>query len=148
MRPNSIAIIGVGRLGSNLAQELIRSGAFSKIYLDNRSESRLESVTLSLRVFASCVGSQIEIIPVREKFPQDADIALITIKENYDPRTLLEKENLPEGFERNVRTIGKGRKILWDHALRGVPPSPEAMVDRSASRGKPRKRLRLTWQAS
>ena len=106
MRPKSIAIIGVGRLGSNLAQELIRSGAFSKVYLDNRSESRLESVVLSLRVFGSCVGSEAEIVPVRDSFPKEADIVLLTIKENYDPRTLLEKENFPDGFERNVRTIG------------------------------------------
>jgi malate/lactate dehydrogenase len=106
MRPDSIAIIGVGRLGSNLAQELIRSGAFSKLYLDNRSISRLESVALSLRVFASCVGSQTEIVTVRGKIPNDASIVVITIKESYDPRTLLEREQLPEGFERNVRTIG------------------------------------------
>jgi malate/lactate dehydrogenase len=106
MRPSSIAIVGVGRLGSHIAQELIRSETFSTIYLDNRSQDRLESMTLSLRVFASCVGSGTRIIPVGEKFPQEADIVLITLKEHYDPRILLKRELLPEGFDRNVRTIG------------------------------------------
>lgn len=106
MRPDSIAIMGVGRLGGNLAQELIRCSTFSKIYLYNRSASRLDSMVLSLRVFASYVGSQTQIQLARDHIPQDVGVVVIAVKENYDPRVLLEKERLPQGFERNVRTIG------------------------------------------
>jgi Trk K+ transport system NAD-binding subunit len=106
MRPDSIAIVGVGRLGGNLAQELVRCNAFSRMYLYNRSAARLESMALSLQVFASFVGSQTEIQVLDGQYPADVGVVIVTIKENYDPRVLLERESLPRGFERNVRTIG------------------------------------------
>jgi hypothetical protein len=61
---------------------------------------------LSLRVFASCIGSQTEIHAMRDQIPQDASIVVIALKESYDPRVLLAKERLPQGLERNVRNIG------------------------------------------
>lgn len=106
MRLDSIAIIGVGRLGGSLAQELIRCSTFSKIYLCNRSASCIDSVVLSLRVFASCIGSQTEIHAICDQIPQDVGVVVIAVKENYDPRVLLQSERLPQGLERNVRTIG------------------------------------------
>jgi malate/lactate dehydrogenase len=106
MRPDSIAIMGIGRLGGSLAQELIRGNTFSKIYLYNRSASRLDSTVLSLRVFASWIGSQTEIQAINDQLPQDVAIVVIAVKEDYDPRVLLKRERLPQGFERNVRTIG------------------------------------------
>lgn len=111
MRPDSIAIMGVGRLGGNLAQELIRCNTFSRIYLYNRSASHLESMVLSLRVFASFVNSQTEIQVIHDRFPSDVGAVVVAIKENYDPRVLLETEELPHGFDRNVRTIGIKKDI-------------------------------------
>lgn len=106
MKPGAIAIIGVGRLGSNLAQELIRYNTFSRVYLFNRAKSHLDSTVLSLRVFASCIGSQTEIHAMRHQLPQDVGVVVIALKESYDPRILLETECLPQGLERNVRNIG------------------------------------------
>lgn len=116
MKLDSIAIIGVGRLGGNLAQELIRFNIFSKIYLYNRSLSRLESMVLSLRVYASFVNSQTEIIIIDDLYILDVGAVVIAIKENYDPRTLLETELLPSGLDHNVRTIGikKDMPLLRD----------------------------------
>ncbi|MGV3753942.1 MAG: hypothetical protein ACO1QS_01005 [Verrucomicrobiota bacterium] len=68
-------------------------------------------MTLSLRVFASIVGSQTEINAAFDGPPIDVDIVIITVKDDYDPRTLLEEEHLPEEFERNVRTIGIRRDL-------------------------------------
>ncbi|MFZ2162059.1 MAG: hypothetical protein WAW02_07575 [Sideroxyarcus sp.] len=111
MQPDSIAIMGVGRLGGNLAQELVRCDTFSKIYLSNRSASGIDSLVLSLRVFASCIGSKTAIYAINEQIPQDVSAVVIAVKENYDPRVLLQSERLPQGLERNVRNIGIKKDI-------------------------------------
>ncbi|MBF0516268.1 MAG: hypothetical protein HQK97_03980 [Nitrospirae bacterium] len=112
---DSIAIFGVGRLGSSLAQELIRTNAFSRIYLFNRSEKHLNSILLSLRVYASCIGSQTDIRAISDQLPQDVGIVVIAVKENYDPRELLNVELLPHGLARDVRTIGLKKDIPLVH---------------------------------
>lgn len=110
--PKRVLIAGVGKLGGTIAQELMRSGVHDEILLSNRSARRLNGMITSLQVLGSIYESKTTIKGAPKMSPEsDCDLVVIAIKDDYDPRQLLADEQLPDGFESNVRTIGLKRDL-------------------------------------
>ena len=105
-RVGAIAIFGAGRLGSLLAQEVIRAGTAATVFLSNRSQDRLFGTMLSLQIFSAAVRSNTRVAVFSPDALREVAVAVIAVKDAYDPRLLLGSERLPRGIERNVRTVG------------------------------------------
>lgn len=103
---NSIGIIGTGRLGTRLSEQLILDKIFSKIYLWNRSNSRLEGTIQSLKIWSKLIGSNTEISKLDFTNFNDITLIVIVIKENYDPRLLLVEHSHPKWLPNNLRFVG------------------------------------------
>ncbi len=106
-----VAIYGVGRIGAALAHEVVRRKLCSTLFITNRSLRRLDGIALSLQIGASAYNSPVKIRTFQGKLPAAVRVVIIAIKEDYDPRVLLQDEKLPFGIQANVRTIGLRRDI-------------------------------------
>lgn len=104
-RPRAM-VIGVGHVGALIARDLVVSGAFSEVVLAGRSEPRVEGVALSLRVLSEYLSNDVKVTRSGADWMGSADVVVVAIKDDYDPRRLLRKEALPQDIERSVRTVG------------------------------------------
>src|SRR6266542_3899217 len=102
----SIAIIGTGRLGTQIAEELIRGNEIRALYLWNRSFAKLEGTILSLRVWVSLIGSDVQIEALNFDRLDDIDLVIIAVKERYDARELMVHGSLPAWLPRDLRYVG------------------------------------------
>jgi hypothetical protein len=108
---NTIAVIGMGRLGLRLSEEIIRAGLCQRLLLRNRSQRKLDGAILSLRIIAKLTNRQTSIDVLKKKDLAHADIIVIAVKDEYDPRDLLADEKYPAWFPKDVRTIGLRRDL-------------------------------------
>lgn len=83
-----IAIIGTGRIGTRLAEQLAFDRVCDEIFLWNRSYNKLEGVLLSLNKLMELARVNIKISKLDFRKLNDIDLIVIAIKESYDPRTL------------------------------------------------------------
>ena len=101
-----VAIIGTGKLGVRIAEELIRNESCDKLFLWNRSKRRLQGALLSLQIYGSIVQSGTQIDQLHWKSVDDCDLVVLVVKDDYDPRDLLQNESFPDWFPVDVRTVG------------------------------------------
>lgn len=101
-----IGIIGTGRIGSHIAEQLLVSKEIKEIHLANRDEERLEGRLMSLELRAYLSSSSTKIQKLDFNKVNDLDIIVLCIKDDYDPRKLLRQNNLPEWLPCNLRHVG------------------------------------------
>jgi malate/lactate dehydrogenase len=107
----NIAVIGVGKLGTRLAEEIVRKQCCEKLYLWNRSRRRLQGTILSLDVLASVLRSRTRVLKLTDADIPHVDLVVIAVKDSYDPRDLLQDEKYPRWFPVDVRTVGFRRDL-------------------------------------
>lgn len=103
---SKIGIIGTGKIGSHLAEHLLSTDTIQEIYLANRDKDRLEGRLLSLQLRGHLLNSKTQIAKLDLKKIDDLDLLVICIKDNYDPRKLLQQNGFPEWFPNNLRYVG------------------------------------------
>lgn len=101
-----IALIGTGKLGTKLAENIIFNSLCDEIYLFNRSKEKLEGTILSLNIWASLIESKTSIKYYDIENINDIDLIIIALKEQYDPRELIQIEKNPGYIPHNLRYIG------------------------------------------
>ncbi len=111
MRTRNVAIIGLGKLGGRLCEEVVRTGWAGKLLLWNRSQRRLEGMMMSLQVYGTLVGSRTTVGILNPAELSADDVVVIALKDNYDPRDLLSDEKYPGWFTVDVRTVGFRRDL-------------------------------------
>ena len=108
----NVLMIGAGRLGMTLSQELVRQRLAGSLFLNTRSVAKLSSCALSLSVYALTVESTTQVFAGAPPDLGSIDLIVIAVKDDYDPRRLLKRaEFLPSGMNRDVRTIGFRRDL-------------------------------------
>ncbi len=108
---DTIAVIGMGRLGLRLSEEIIRANICQRLLLRNRSQRKLDGAILSLRIIAKLTNSKTTIDVLRKKDLARTEVVAIAVKDEYDPRDLLADEKYPTWFPKDVRTIGLRRDL-------------------------------------
>jgi hypothetical protein len=108
---DTIAVIGMGRLGLRLSEEIVRANLCQRLLLRNRSQRKLDGAILSLRIIAKLTNSKTAIDTLRKKDLAHTDVIVIAVKDEYDPRDLLADEKYPAWFPKDVRTIGLRRDV-------------------------------------
>lgn len=103
---STVAIVGTGKLGTRLAEQLVMNGVCSELLLWNRSMPRLHGTLLSLQLWAHLINKRTEIRALEWSSLHSVDVVVIAVKEHYDPRTLLAGEQLPRGLPLDLRHIG------------------------------------------
>lgn len=114
---NQVAIIGTGRLGTRLAEQIILEGICEKLVLWNRSQRRLRGTLQSLRMWSDLVDAKTELGSLEWQDLNKIDLVVIAVKENYDPRELFESESFPEWLPHDLRYVGLSRDI---HQIRDI----------------------------
>lgn len=107
----NVAILGVGKLGSRLAEELIRREACSRLLLWNRSMKKLRGVSESLRLWRDLLGRKAEISTLGWGNWSNVGLVTIVIKEAYDPRDLVGSSEL-RWLPADLRYVGLPRDIF------------------------------------
>lgn len=103
---SKIGIIGTGRIGSHLAEELLSIDNVSEIHLSNRNIDRLNGRILSLKLRAHVLRSKTKVEILDWSNINNLDIIAICIKESYDPRKALLQNELPDWLPHNLRYVG------------------------------------------
>jgi L-lactate dehydrogenase len=108
----NVAIIGTGRLGTRLAEQLLIDRACDSLSLWNRSKLRLKGTISSLDIWKQLVGINIEVRKLEWNRLQQYDVIVLAIKERYDPRVLIATEVLPRWLPHDLRHVGLSKDIL------------------------------------
>lgn len=103
---SKVGIIGTGKIGSHLAEFLLTTPSIKEIHLANRNKDRLDGRLISLQLRGHLLGSKTKVEKLDWKKLNNLDIIAICIKDNYDPRKLLQQNNLPEWLPHNLRYVG------------------------------------------
>lgn len=103
---NRIAIIGTGRLGTRLAEQIILGGLFDELYLWNRSKEKLRGTILSLSIWGYQICSRTKVIEINWELIESYNIIVIAIKEKYDVRSLYIENIVPKWIPNNLRYTG------------------------------------------
>ncbi|MBF0557071.1 MAG: hypothetical protein HQK96_21365, partial [Nitrospirae bacterium] len=90
-----IAIIGTGRLGTRLAEQIVTDGVCDELYLSNRCTQRLSGTLLSLNIWSKLLQKKTKISILDLKDINLMNVIIIAIKENYDPRTVIRNASFP-----------------------------------------------------
>jgi malate/lactate dehydrogenase len=101
-----VGIIGTGKIGSHLAEFLLASKSIEEIHLANRNKDRLDGRLISLQLRGHLLGSQTKVEKLDWKKINGLDLIAICIKDNYDPRKLLQQNELPDWLPHNLRYVG------------------------------------------
>lgn len=116
MKQRRIAIIGTGTVGMGLAEKFVERNICDVLYLDNRSEIRLQSVIQSLQILAHIANSKVKIKRLLDEDFSHIDLAIIAVKCDYDKRDILRSEPIPLWLRRDFRHIGIRRDITLIHS--------------------------------
>jgi malate/lactate dehydrogenase len=108
----NVAIIGTGRLGTRLAEQLLLDRACDQLYLWNRSKLRLKGTIRSLDIWKQLLDIKTELRILEWSKLQHIDLIVFAIKEHYDPRELIATEELPDWLPHDLRHVGLSRDIL------------------------------------
>lgn len=111
MKLSKIAIIGTGKLGTRLAEQLIIENVCDELYLWNRTYQKLEGVYQSLLIWNYIISSNVKISVLDKKELSNIDLIVICIKEDYDPRELFMTKPPPKWLPQNLRYVGLIRDI-------------------------------------
>jgi malate/lactate dehydrogenase len=103
---NKIGIIGTGKLGTRLAEQLVLDGHFDEIWLWNRSQKKLRGTILSLNIWGSLLKTKTKIMQLDWKSLESLEIIIIAIKDKYDPRVLFNKNPSPAWMPHMLRYAG------------------------------------------
>lgn len=103
---SKIGIIGTGKIGSHLAEHLLSENSISEINLANRDKDRLAGRLMSLQLRGHLTGSTTKIQQLDWKKLDDLDLIILCIKDNYDPRKLIQQNGFPNWFPSNLRYVG------------------------------------------
>lgn len=103
---NKIGIIGTGKLGTRLAEQLVLDGHFDEIRLWNRSPEKQRGTFKSLKIWASIIKAKTKIIEFDQNSLESLDIIIIAIKERYDPRIRLMEGLIPSWIPQQLRYAG------------------------------------------
>lgn len=101
-----VGIIGVGKVGTRLAEELARSRMCSEIHLWNRSIAKLRGTLSSLRVWSHIERLESVFHELAFSRVNSLDLIILAIKDDYDPRILMDNEEYPSWFPVDLRTVG------------------------------------------
>lgn len=104
------AIIGCGRLGTRIAEELIRAETFSEIGLTARTRRHLDGTLRSLSVWSSIEHLEPIVKEFRWSERDSYEVIVICAKEHYDPRDL-DHEAVPLGLAADLRYVGLLRDL-------------------------------------
>lgn len=111
MTESAIGIIGLGRLGARIAEELVVRNRIARLLLQNRSSGKTSGCLASLRVLAHTVESGVLIDRLNNAQVAFLDAIVVCIKDSYDARQLMYSEELPDWLPRSIRTIGLLRDV-------------------------------------
>lgn len=106
MLVKKIAIIGTGRIGTRLAEQLVVDRVSNQILLWNRTSLRLEGTILSLNVWARILQLNSTFSILDWENLNSVDLVVIAIKEKYDPREIIVTEPPPPWLPQNLRYVG------------------------------------------
>jgi malate/lactate dehydrogenase len=109
----NVGIIGTGKIGAHLADSLLYSKYISNLFLTSRNREKLNGRIESLRLKKYFIGSKVQIEYLNWDDIERMDLIIISIKEDYDPRRLIQKNDYPNWLPKNLRYIG----ILQDLPL-------------------------------
>ena len=107
---NTVAIIGTGIIGTRLAEYIIQEDISSDLFLFNRSKEKLDGIYQSLSIWSEIRSFKCKILKL---YPEDLisnlekiDYLIISIKEHYDPRTILKNNEIPTILPKSLRYAG------------------------------------------
>lgn len=103
---SKIGIIGTGKIGSHLAEHLLSTIEINEINLANRDKDRLEGRLMSLQLLGHLTGSKSKVQQLDWNKLNNLDIVILCIKDNYDPRKLIQQNGFPNWFPSNLRYVG------------------------------------------
>lgn len=101
-----IGIIGVGKIGSQLAFEILKDDFVSEIQIFNRNRNKSKALILSLEIAALQYDKNISIKELDFENINSLDLVVVSIKELYDPRIKLSQNEFPNWFPKNLRYCG------------------------------------------
>lgn len=111
-----VGIIGVGRVGSRVAEELITNFSPSEIWLENRSGAKVQGILLSLRVWAHSLRRPV----IVKEWPRSRagldlrpNLIVIAVKDSYDPRILFSRTQ--DEVSTDLRYVGLQRDLPLIH---------------------------------
>lgn len=82
----------------------------SRVVMLNRSQDKLRGVVSSLSMWARLIGSSVEVLGNSDLSDEAVDLAVVAVKDAYDPRTLLGKKSHP-WLPDDLRHVGIERDI-------------------------------------
>jgi hypothetical protein len=101
-----IGIIGLGKIGSQLAFEILKDNFISEIQIFNRNKNKTKALILSLEIAAVQYEKNITIKEIDFNNINTLDLIIISVKELYDPRIKLSQNEFPDWFPKNLRYCG------------------------------------------
>lgn len=113
----NIAIIGTGKLGTRLAEEIMSSRLTERLWLWSRSKPRLHGIVASLQMWGDMIGCPTVVDVLDWTHVSEIDIIILSLKENYDPRDLIIDGCTPSWLPKNLRYIGLERDIYGVHEV-------------------------------
>lgn len=110
----NVLIIGTGKIGTRLTEQLVIDKFVNTIYLSNRTPTKLFGTFKSLNIWSHLMQSNSSIkkfdINCNNKITNEIDLLVIALKENYDPRYIL-KEDIPKYLPSSLRFVGIGKDL-------------------------------------
>lgn len=106
-----VAIIGTGKLGTRLAEQLVLDGHFDEVLLWNRSQEKLRGTILSLNIWANLLNTKTRISQFDWDSVESLNLIVLAIKEHYDPRALLKGNPPPSWIPQQLRYAGLLRDL-------------------------------------
>jgi len=101
-----IGIIGVGKIGSQLAFDVLKDDFVSEIHISRRNQNGLNVLLQSLQIAAFQSKKNVLIKEIDYHNLDSLDLIIISAKDTYDPRIILSQNNFPDGFPKNLRYCG------------------------------------------
>jgi len=101
-----IGIIGIGKIGSALAYELLHQDDIQELQIYNRDKSKQEALLSSLKIASHQIENNVKIKEFDFTSINNLDLVIISIKDNYDPRLSINRVSYPKWLPKNLRYSG------------------------------------------
>lgn len=101
-----VGIIGIGKIGSQLAFNLLNTSFISELHIYNRNKNKSKALILSLENAALQLNKETIIKEIDFENINSLDLIVVSIKEFYDPRIKLTQNEFPNWFPKNLRYSG------------------------------------------
>lgn len=111
---SKIGIVGLGKVGGRLAEAILGQADVEEVWLDTRDKIKLAGFLLSLQVMTVLIKSNVRVLAFDINRLNELDLIIICAKEHYDPRQLMNTDNLcADWLPNNLRYVG----FLHDYPL-------------------------------